>query len=260
MKRLCVLFACLAATLATKGICRQGEDVRYMGIDVVAKITKRTTGSDTPCQGLRTTIESAYTEDENEDDGATGTEQPDDLSEEYEYDENDESFLTGFVIGSTYHTIVGGGLSVTFGFTGCPTVKAISEHVKGRHVYVRLSSDAPWRDTNPVSMNRTEALALLDTCEVSVDIKCSRVNVTETTYGTAALVPRITQATRRSHIIGSTLADTECVKSLDITVQVGEMCKRTSDLSARDSLKVKNGKLLEDDILVLRTPTLKACN
>ncbi|ADK63790.1 putative M151R-M001R fusion [Myxoma virus] len=80
------------------------------------------------------------------------------------------------------------------------------------------------------------------------------------TYGLAGLAPRITQAADRSHIIGSTLVDTSCVKSLDITVHMGEMCRKTSDLSARDSLKVKNGKLLEDDILVLRTPTLKACN
>ncbi|AGU99678.1 M-T1 [Myxoma virus] len=253
MKRLCIVLACLYVASATKGICKRDADAHHMGLDVVVKVTKKTTGRDTVCQGLRTTLESAYSDLSSND----ATEYADGSEEEYE---NDESFLDGFVVGSTYYTVVGAGLSATFGFTGCPTIKAVSEYSKGHTVFIRLSSEAPWRATDPVTMNRTEALALLEECNVSVDIQCSNETVRETTYGLAGLAPRITQAADRSHIIGSTLVDTSCVKSLDITVHMGEMCRKTSDLSARDSLKVKNGKLLEEDILSIRTPKLKACN
>ncbi|AAF17883.1 s001R [Rabbit fibroma virus] len=258
MRRLCIiLLVYVYATFATKGICKQDEDVRYMGIDVVVKVTKKTSGSDTVCQALRTTFEAAHKGDGAND--SLSTEYVDDYSEEEEY-EYDESFLEGFVIGSTYYTIVGGGLSVTFGFTGCPTVKSVSEYAKGRIVFIRLSSDAPWRDTNPMSINRTEALALLEKCETSIDIKCSNETVSETTYGLASLAPHITQATERGNIIGSTLVDTDCVENLDVTVHLGEMCRKTSDLSKRDSLKVKNGELLDDDTFSIHTPKLKACN
>ncbi|QED21289.1 secreted chemokine binding protein [Borealpox virus] len=63
-------------------------------------------------------------------------------------------------------------------------------------------------------------------------------------------------------IIGSSIIDTKCVRNLEVSVRIGDMCKEPSDLDVKDGLKYIDGSASEDatdDTSLIDTTKLKAC-
>ncbi|AAC99577.1 35k [Ectromelia virus] len=246
MKQYIVLACiCLAAAAIPTSLqqsfassCTEEENNHHMGIDVIIKVTKQdqTPTNDKICQSVTEVTES-------EDDGVS------------------EEVVKGDP--TTYYTVVGGGLRMNFGFTKCPQIKSISESADGNTVNARLSSVSPMYGIESPAITHEEALAMINDCAVSINIKCSEEEKDSNIKTHPVLGSNIShKKVRYEDIIGSTIVDIKCVKDLEFSVRIGDMCKEASELEVKDGFKYIDGSVSEgatDDTSLIDSTKLKAC-
>ncbi|ADZ29546.1 vCCI [Cowpox virus] len=240
---MCLAAAAMPASLQqSSSSCTEEENKHHMGIDVIIKVTKQdqTPTNDKICQSVTEVTESE--DDEVSEDGSTSVVKGDP---------------------TTYYTVVGGGLMMDFGFTKCPQIKSISESADGNTVNARLSSVSPGQGKDSPAITSEEALAMIKDCEVSIDIRCSEEEKDSDIKTHPVLGSNIShKKVSYEDIIGSTIVDTKCVKNLEFSVRIGDMCKESSDLEVKDGFKYVDGSASEgatDDTSLIDSTKLKAC-
>ncbi|ARR30040.1 CPXV003 protein [Cowpox virus] len=243
MKQIVLACICLAAVAiptslqqSSSSSCTEEENKHHMGIDVIIKVTKQdqTPTNDKICQSVTEVTES--------------------------YDGESEEVVKGYP--TTYYTVVGGGLNMDFGFTKCPKISSISEYSDGNTVNARLSSVSPGQGKDSPAITREEALSMIKDCEMSINIKCSEEEK-DSNIKTPVLGSNIShKKVSYEDIIGSTIVDTKCVKNLEISVRIGDMCKESSELEVKDGFKYVDGSASEDaadDTSLINSAKLLAC-
>ncbi|SPQ84170.1 vCCI [Cowpox virus] len=243
---MCLAAAAMPASLqqssSSSSSCTEEENKHHMGIDVIIKVTKQdqTPTNDKICQSVTEVTESE--DDEVSEDGSTSVVKGDP---------------------TTYYTVVGGGLMMDFGFTKCPKISSISEYSDGNTVNARLSSVSPGQGKDSPAITHEEALAMIKDCEVSIDIRCSEEEKDSDIKTHPVLGSNIShKKVSYEDIIGSTIVDTKCVKNLEFSVRIGDMCKESSDLEVKDGFKYVDGSASEgatDDTSLIDSTKLKAC-
>nr|AAQ09796.1 secreted chemokine binding protein [Cowpox virus] len=251
MKQIVLACICLAAVAiptslqqsfssSSSSSCTEEENNHHMGIDVIIKVTKQdqTPTNDKICQSVTEVTETE--DDEVSEDGSTSVVKGDP---------------------TTYYTVVGGGLMMDFGFTKCPKISSISEYSDGNTVNARLSSVSPGQGKDSPAITREEALSMIKDCELSINIKCSEEEK-DSNIKTPVLGSNIShKKVSYEDIIGSTIVDTKCVKNLEISVRIGDMCKESSELEVKDGFKYVDGSASEDasDDTLINSSKLLAC-
>nr|AAM76311.1 secreted chemokine binding protein [Cowpox virus] len=240
---MCLAAAAMPASLQqSSSSCTEEENKHHMGIDVIIKVTKQdqTPTNDKICQSVTEVTETE--DDEVSEDGSTSVVKGDP---------------------TTYYTVVGGGLMMDFGFTKCPKISSISEYSDGNTVNARLSSVSPGQGKDSPAITSEEALAMIKDCEVSIDIRCSEEEKDSDIKTHPVLGSNIShKKVSYEDIIGSTIVDTKCVKNLEFSVRIGDMCKESSDLEVKDGFKYVDGSASEgatDDTSLIDSTKLKAC-
>ncbi|AGY97768.1 vCCI [Cowpox virus] len=250
MKQIVLACICLAAVAIPTSLqqsfsysssCTEEENKHHMGIDVIIKVTKQdqTPTNDKICQSVTEVTESE--DDEVSEDGSTSVVKGDP---------------------TTYYTVVGGGLMMDFGFTKCPKISSISEYSDGNTVNARLSSVSPGQGKDSPAITREEALSMIKDCEMSINIKCSEEEKDSNIKTHPVLGSNIShKKVSYEDIIGSTIVDTKCVKNLEISVRIGDMCKESSELEVKDGFKYVDGSASEDasDDTLINSSKLLAC-
>ncbi|UZC80159.1 V227; CPXV-BR_231 V227 [Cowpox virus] len=248
MKQVVLACICLAAVAiptslqqsfssSSSSSCTEEENKHHMGIDVIVKVTKQdqTPTNDKICQSVTEVTES-------------------------EDDESDE-VVKGDP--TTYYTVGGGGLKMDFGFTRCPKISSISEYSDGNTVNARLSSVSPGQGKDSPSITREEALSMIKDCDMSINIKCSEEEKDSNIKTHPVLGSNIShKKVSYEDIIGSTIVDTKCVKNLEISVRIGDMCKESSELEVKDGFKYVDGSASDDasdDTSLINSAKLIAC-
>ncbi|UXX15993.1 Chemokine binding protein [Monkeypox virus] len=236
---MCLVAAAMPTSLQqSSSSCTEEENKHHMGIDVIIKVTKQdqTPTNDKICQSVTEVTE---TED----------------------DEVSEEVVKGNP--TTYYTIVGAGLNMNFGFTKCPKILSISESSDGNTVNTRLSSVSPGQGKDSPAITREEALAMIKDCEMSIDIRCSEEEKDSDIKTHPVLGSNIShKKVSYKDIIGSTIVDTKCVKNLEFSVRIGDMCEESSELEVKDGFKYVDGSASEgatDDTSLIDSTKLKAC-
>ncbi|ABD97348.1 CC-chemokine-binding protein [Cowpox virus] len=242
---MCLAAAAMPASLqqsfSSSSSCTEEENKHHMGIDVIVKVTKQdqTPTNDKICQSVTEVTETE--DDEVSEDGSTSVVKGDP---------------------TTYYTVVGGGLMMDFGFTKCPKISSISEYSDGNTVNARLSSVSPGQGKDSPAITREEALSMIKDCEMSINIKCSEEEK-DSNIKTPVLGSNIShKKVSYEDIIGSTIVDTKCVKNLEISVRIGDMCKESSELEVKDGFKYVDGSASEDasdDTSLINSAKLLAC-
>nr|AAP88044.1 CC-type chemokine binding protein [Cowpox virus]AAP88045.1 CC-type chemokine binding protein [Cowpox virus] len=242
---MCLAAAAMPASLqqsfSSSSSCTEEENKHHMGIDVIVKVTKQdqTPTNDKICQSVTEVTETE--DDEVSEDGSTSVVKGDP---------------------TTYYTVVGGGLMMDFGFTKCPKISSISEYSDGNTVNARLSSVSPGQGKDSPAITREEALSMIKDCEMSINIKCSEEEK-DSNIKTPVLGSNIShKKVSYEDIIGSTIVDTKCVKNLEISVRIGDMCKESSELEVKDGFKYVDGSASEDasdDTSIINSAKLLAC-
>ncbi|AXN74786.1 chemokine binding protein [Akhmeta virus] len=249
MKQYIVLACmCLAAAAMPNSLqqssssCTEEENKHHMGIDVIIKVTKQdqTPVNDKICQSVTEVTESES--------------------------DPDDSPLDYVDPPTTYYSITGGGLKMNFGFTKCPQISSISESSDGNTVNARLSSVAPMYGMESPAITHEEALAMIKDCGVTINIKCSKEDKDSDVKIHPVLGSNIShKKVEYEDIIGSTIVDTKCVKNLEFSVRIGDMCKESSDLEVKDGFKYVDGSTSEDvtdvsdDSSLIDSTKLKSC-
>nr|AAP88043.1 CC-type chemokine binding protein [Cowpox virus]CRL86737.1 vCCI [Cowpox virus]CRL87028.1 vCCI [Cowpox virus] len=235
---MCLAAAAMPASLQqSSSSCTEEENKHHMGIDVIIKVTKQdqTPTNDKICQSVTEVTESE--------------------------DDESEEVVKGDP--TTYYTVVGGGLMMDFGFTKCPKISSISEYSDGNTVNARLSSVSPGQGKDSPAITREEALSMIKDCEMSINIKCSEEEKDSNIKTHPVLGSNIShKKVNYEDIIGSTIVDTKCVKNLEISVRIGDMCKESSELEVKDGFKYVDGSASEgatDDTSLIDSTKLKAC-
>nr|AAM76304.1 secreted chemokine binding protein [Cowpox virus]AAQ09797.1 secreted chemokine binding protein [Cowpox virus] len=235
---MCLAAAAMPASLQqSSSSCTEEENKHHMGIDVIIKVTKQdqTPTNDKICQSVTEVTESE--------------------------DDESEEVVKGDP--TTYYTVVGGGLMMDFGFTKCPKISSISEYSDGNTVNARLSSVSPGQGKDSPAITREEALSMIKDCEMSINIKCSEEEKDSNIKTHPVLGSNIShKKVNYEDIIGSTIVDTKCVKNLEFSVRIGDMCKESSDLEVKDGFKYVDGSASEgatDDTSLIDSTKLKAC-
>ncbi|SNB49103.1 vCCI [Cowpox virus] len=235
---ICLAAAAMPASLQqSSSSCTEEENKHHMGIDVIIKVTKQdqTPTNDKICQSVTEVTESE--------------------------DDESEEVVKGDP--TTYYTVVGGGLTMDFGFTKCPKISSISEYSDGNTVNARLSSVSPGQGKDSPAITREEALSMIKDCEMSINIKCSEEEKDSNIKTHPVLGSNIShKKVNYEDIIGSTIVDTKCVKNLEISVRIGDMCKESSELEVKDGFKYVDGSASEgatDDTSLIDSTKLKAC-
>ncbi|SPN67779.1 vCCI [Cowpox virus] len=235
---ICLAAAAMPASLQqSSSSCTEEENKHHMGIDVIVKVTKQdqTPTNDKICQSVTEVTESE--------------------------DDESEEVVKGDP--TTYYTVVGGGLNMNFGFTKCPKISSISESSDGNTVNARLSSVSPGQGKDSPAITREEALAMIKDCEMSIDIRCSEEEKDSDIKTHPVLGSNIShKKVNYEDIIGSTIVDTKCVKNLEISVRIGDMCKESSELEVKDGFKYVDGSASEDaadDTSLINSAKLIAC-
>ncbi|SPN68076.1 vCCI [Cowpox virus] len=235
---MCLAAAAMPASLQqSSSSCTEEENKHHMGIDVIVKVTKQdqTPTNDKICQSVTEVTE---TEDDESEEVVKGDP-------------------------TTYYTVVGGGLMMDFGFTKCPKISSISEYSDGNTVNARLSSVSPGQGKDSPAITREEALAMIKDCEMSIDIRCSEEEKDSDIKTHPVLGSNIShKKVNYEDIIGSTIVDTKCVKNLEISVRIGDMCKESSELEVKDGFKYVDGSASEDaadDTSLINSAKLIAC-
>ncbi|QED21192.1 secreted chemokine binding protein vCCI [Borealpox virus] len=246
-----IILACMclaAAAIPTsihKSSCSEEENKHHMGIDVIIKVTKQDQSpvNDKICQSVTT---------ETETDPDTG-----------EQSEDDSTSVKHVDPPTTYYAIVGGGLKMEFVFTKCPQILSISESAEGNIVNARLSSVSPGQGTDSPAITREEALAMIKDCDMSIAIRCNKEDKNSDVKTHPVLGSNLShKKMEHGDIIGSSIIDTKCVRNLEVSVRIGDMCKEPSDLDVKDGLKYIDGSASEDatdDTSLIDTTKLKAC-
>ncbi|DAD53346.1 TPA_asm: chemokine-binding protein [Vaccinia virus] len=239
---MCLAAAAMPASLqqsfSSSSSCTEEENKHHMGIDVIIKVTKQdqTPTDDKICQSVTEVTET----------------KDDEVSEEVVKRDP-----------TTYYSIVGAGLNMNFGFTKCPKILSISESSNGNTVNARLSSVSPGQGKDSPAITREEALAMIKDCEVSIDIRCSEKEKDSDIKTHPVLGSNIShKKVSYEDIIGSTIVDTKCVKNLEFSVRIGDMCKESSELEVKDGFKYVDGsasKGATDDTSLIDSTKLKAC-
>ncbi|AGY98199.1 vCCI [Cowpox virus] len=234
---MCLAAAAMPASLQqSSSSCTEEENKHHMGIDVIVKVTKQdqTPTNDKICQSVTEVTESE--------------------------DDESEEVVKGDP--TTYYTVVGGGLTMDFGFTKCPKISSISEYSDGNTVNARLSSVSPGQGKDSPAITREEALSMIKDCEMSINIKCSEEEKDSNIKTHPVLGSNIShKKVNYEDIIGSTIVDTKCVKNLEISVRIGDMCKESSELEVKDGFKYVDGSASEDasDDTLINSSKLLAC-
>ncbi|SNB56089.1 vCCI [Cowpox virus] len=238
---MCLAAAAMPASLqqsssSSSSSCTEEENKHHMGIDVIIKVTKQdqTPTNDKICQSVTEVTESE--------------------------DDESEEVVKGDP--TTYYTVGGGGLMMDFGFTKCPQIKSISESADGNTVNARLSSVSPGQGKDSPAITREEALSMIKDCEMSINIKCSEEEKDSDIKTHPVLGSNIShKKVSYEDIIGSTIVDTKCVKNLEFSVRIGDMCKESSDLEVKDGFKYVDGSASEDasDDTLINSAKLIAC-
>ncbi|UPV00243.1 chemokine binding protein (Cop-C23L) [Cowpox virus] len=245
MKQIVLACICLAAVAIPTSLqqsfsssCTEEENKHHMGIDVIVRVTKQdqTPTNDKICQSVTEVTES-------EDDGVS------------------EEVVKGDP--TTYYTVVGGGLMMDFGFTKCPKISSISEYSDGNTVNARLSSVSPGQGKDSPAITREEALSMIKDCDMSIAIRCSKEDKDGDIKSHPVLGSNLSHKKMEyEDIIGSTIVDTKCVKNLEISVRIGDMCKESSELEVKDGFKYVDGSASEDasdDTSLINSAKLIAC-
>ncbi|ARB50241.1 chemokine binding protein [Cowpox virus] len=245
---MCLAAAAMPASLQqSSSSCTEEENKHHMGIDVIIKVTKQdqTPTNDKICQSV-----TEITESESDPDPEVES-------------EDDSTSVEDVDPPTTYYSIIGGGLRMNFGFTKCPQIKSISESADGNTVNARLSSVSPGQGKDSPAITSEEALAMIKDCEVSIDIRCSEEEKDSDIKTHPVLGSNIShKKVSYEDIIGSTIVDTKCVKNLEFSVRIGDMCKESSDLEVKDGFKYVDGSASEgatDDTSLIDSTKLKAC-
>nr|AAQ09802.1 secreted chemokine binding protein [Variola virus] len=243
---MCLAAAAMPASLQqSSSSCTEEENKHYMGIDVIIKVTKQdqTPTNDKICQSVTEITESESDPEVESEDDSTSVEDVDPPT--------------------TYYSIIGGGLRMNFGFTKCPQIKSISESANGNAVNARLSSVPPGQGKDSPAITRAEALAMIKDCELSIDIRCSEEEKDSDIQTHPVLESNIShKKVSYEDIIGSTIVDTKCVKNLEFSVRIGDMCKESSNLEVKDGFKYVDGSVSEgvtDDTSLIDSTKLKSC-
>lgn len=143
---------------------------------------------------------------------------------------------------------------MNFGFTKCPQIKSISESADGNTVNARLSSVSPGQGKDSPAITREEALAMIKDCEVSIDIRCSEEEKDSDIKTHPVLGSNIShKKVSYEDIIGSTIVDTKCVKNLEFSVRIGDMCKESSELEVRMDSSMSTDRHLKVQPMILHS-------
>ncbi|AST09412.1 Chemokine binding protein [NY_014 poxvirus] len=262
MKRFVVIACMCLATIALptnnekKHYCQE-ENKHHVGIDFLIKVgLKDGSGNNKICQSV-----SYFSEDDdsdyNDEDAndydvlivdtltETSDDKEDTLTETSDTSvETDDSSMTYTPF--NYKVLLGGGVKMIIGFMGCPDIKSISEYSSGNNVYAKFSTVAPWDDKksyNPMSYQ--DALDMVKKCRVSVDVKCDNDDKDRNPLDTkvfGAYMSYLKSMSKNKDIIDSFVFDKRCVKDVEISIRIGDMCHKHQDLMYKDHFNLVDGK------------------